>query len=144
MHTQGRRRRVKLGDVSQWDALEANQAALQLHELELKLYTEEGSTQQDPPGLHVDTSPEDGAIAHYATAKCSRWKDVVPQHDNDVVVIPELRLVYVDNVKVGSTTIRNSLSTAGYTWFIKCECARPSPSHATRHATRQKVGKYVK
>ena len=42
-----------------------------------------------PPGSeqHADTSPSDGATAHYASSKCSRWKAVVPQHDNDVIVI---------------------------------------------------------
>ena len=119
--------------MSLWGAMEANQAALRLHELELRLHVDDASTSTrlGPPDHHADASPEDGAIVHYAASKCRRWKDVIPAHDSDVVVVPELRLVYVDNVKVGSTTIRNALATVGYTWFIKRECARPIRPHAT-------------
>ena len=115
--------------MSLWGAMEANQAALRLHELELRLHVDEASTSTrlGPLDHHADASPKDGAIVHYAASKCRRWKDVIPAHDSDAVVVPELRLVYVDNVKVGSTTIRNALATVGYTWFIKRECAQPIP-----------------
>eukprot|EP00039_Didymoeca_costata_P018362 m.333158 g.333158 ORF g.333158 m.333158 type:complete len:344 (-) comp17084_c0_seq1:961-1992(-) len=62
---------------------------------------------------------------------CKEWLEQQPGHDIDLVVIPALKAVFVDNVKVGSTTIRQAFTTVfRVDWWWRHIKHRPSQMEA--------------
>jgi len=55
-------------------------------------------------------------VKYFSTPECRAWREKTVVHDIDLVMLPQLQAVFVDNVKVASTKMRKAFRSIGGTW----------------------------